>query len=972
MVHRLLDRILLRRRAVQRLVLRQPLLRQTRLGRHYARVAREFPRRQALGVIPGMLLAQEAPFPAGLAELLPEPAAPAFDLFEAAPTQSLAFESQVAEPHPQPAAPSLRQVPSQALPGTDRTPSADIPRPQSAQSRAQGPAAPINAPRPQPGQAASEEPVVSAPSVSPGSQTSQPTHNAGAAPVSAPQTSAQPEASAVPADETAAVRSPRPRRGRVVELPVAPEVARSIAAAAGDVLPTAVPASQPVESVPIVSAEPASVESRPEAAAPPAESIPRAEPAAPVTAPAASQQTRSTASRPQASPAAVPQPAPRTRPPTPQEWARRLFGLPPEQSEETALAAALPAIETGIPAQDAQTGASEERDGSNAAEDPAAISDLPEPSEARSAREPISTDSVEMPDGQAPINQAAADSELHRPVPDRAAIAPDVTPSSLHRPVQDRAAMAPEATPAAPPGPAGRANRDEAGPEQHPEQQTVHSAPVSRVDRSDPIANTPARVSAPEIPGSRETGARADSDGPGVESAEPLTEQRAASTDFSQEEASGPVSIPQSPTTAAPSANDLQPGAASQREESARPVEMVQSRRRPQATQPRQPSAAAEKAWRPGDSYPESPFAGTDAEAAAQSPVRNIDTWARLLFEATRGQAAAPPVATPAALADAPTTQAETASGGEGTVLPASGSRVSPAAGTQRTPARAATTQAALPQATPLRETTRRFLRPIVGIDPGDVQIYRGSEASQVTAALGADGVSVGDAIALGPGHEDESRPETLGLLAHELTHTARRRDVRFVAPIPGVQQALPAAADEEAIARAIETQTIRAARRADPIQGNLPAGAAAPLPGPGAQSNPGRDPATEAYWGDLPAPWEPMPAWFTDGAPSASDGAPTPGMAMGQPAPVAASQSLAAPVPAASPGSVPIAAQAAAQAATAAYLAEEARGVSEGEQPAAPQEEETAQAAPDIDALARQVYDVLKHRLAAERRRLG
>jgi hypothetical protein len=34
--------------------------------------------------------------------------------------------------------------------------------------------------------------------------------------------------------------------------------------------------------------------------------------------------------------------------------------------------------------------------------------------------------------------------------------------------------------------------------------------------------------------------------------------------------------------------------------------------------------------------------------------------------------------------------------------------------------------------------------------------------------------------------------------------------------------------------------------------------------------------------------------------------------------------------------------------------------------------QQELAQPEPDLDALARQVYDVLKRRLAAERRRLG
>jgi hypothetical protein len=64
-----------------------------------------------------------------------------------------------------------------------------------------------------------------------------------------------------------------------------------------------------------------------------------------------------------------------------------------------------------------------------------------------------------------------------------------------------------------------------------------------------------------------------------------------------------------------------------------------------------------------------------------------------------------------------------------------------------------------------------------------------------------------------------------------------------------------------------------------------------------------------------------------------------------------------------------------AAPAPTAAYLAEVGHDIGEGEQlqrSEGPAPEPPAEPAPDIDALARQVYDVLKHRLAAERRRIG
>jgi hypothetical protein len=54
------------------------------------------------------------------------------------------------------------------------------------------------------------------------------------------------------------------------------------------------------------------------------------------------------------------------------------------------------------------------------------------------------------------------------------------------------------------------------------------------------------------------------------------------------------------------------------------------------------------------------------------------------------------------------------------------------------------------------------------------------------------------------------------------------------------------------------------------------------------------------------------------------------------------------------------------------AHYAEEDRGVAANEQPSAAQTEQQEAPPTDLDALARQVYDRLKHRLAAERRRLG
>ncbi|PDV98953.1 hypothetical protein CJ255_21800 [Candidatus Viridilinea mediisalina] len=76
----------------------------------------------------------------------------------------------------------------------------------------------------------------------------------------------------------------------------------------------------------------------------------------------------------------------------------------------------------------------------------------------------------------------------------------------------------------------------------------------------------------------------------------------------------------------------------------------------------------------------------------------------------------------------------------------------------------------------PLRETTRRFLAPIVGLDPATVPIYRGAEAAQLAAAYDAEALTVDGAVFLGPGYAEDT-PESLGLLAHELTHVAENRE---------------------------------------------------------------------------------------------------------------------------------------------------------------------------------------------------
>lgn len=280
---------------------------------------------------------------------------------------------------------------------------------------------------------------------------------------------------------------------------------------------------------------------------------------------------------------------------------------------------------------------------------------------------------------------------------------------------------------------------------------------------------------------------------------------------------------------------------------------------------------------------------------------------------------------------------------------------------------------AALPEPTPIEEPARALIQPLVGLDSTQVRIYRGSEAARVVEAHGADALAVGDAILLSA-DDPPTSPTTLGLIAHELTHVVRRREPRFVPPVAARSlRATPA--DEEALARLVEAEVQQAARASAPI-----IGAAPPLPAPAPQhSSPGplpltdeaplgphpqlpragmgaeqsvqptpaapAEPASDSPWGDLPAPWEPLPVWVApaiDAPPIASVGPPL----------TAETASTEAPI----------------------QLAESDRSLPAVAAPAAPPPPEPAPAAPapDLDELAQQVYSRLRRRLAAERRREG
>jgi hypothetical protein len=122
--------------------------------------------------------------------------------------------------------------------------------------------------------------------------------------------------------------------------------------------------------------------------------------------------------------------------------------------------------------------------------------------------------------------------------------------------------------------------------------------------------------------------------------------------------------------------------------------------------------------------------------------------------------------------------------------------------------------------------------------------------------------------------------------------------------------------------------------------------------------------------WNGLPAPWEPLPSWFT-GEPAAPRETPRPAL---QSVPTLTPTNQPAAAPMSSPGIPGSATLPSFGAAPPVALAAIDRATTD-DAPAAPSAasaDPQKAPEPDVDALARQVYAVLKQRLAAERRRLG
>ncbi|HET8841414.1 MAG TPA: DUF4157 domain-containing protein, partial [Ktedonobacteraceae bacterium] len=275
----------------------------------------------------------------------------------------------------------------------------------------------------------------------------------------------------------------------------------------------------------------------------------------------------------------------------------------------------------------------------------------------------------------------------------------------------------------------------------------------------------------------------------------------------------------------------------------------------------------------------------------------------------------------------------------------------------------------------PVSQQTRTFLKPLVGIDPDEVPIYRDGQAAQLTGELDADALSNGQSIEIAPGYTEHT-PEALGLLAHELTHVVRRQRPRFIPPVvkaqtaPGEQRQTPGLEllNEEDLALQVEQQVRRVARAVSEDNTPAPRGPEFPAHAPEGEqvTSPGEIGTERGIWGNLPAPWEPLPAWLTN----------TPSPAPMSPVPPT--------IQIISPPTVTWQAPRAGLENTGQTFGETGirrasaqRNVNEpdeeGNTSAQQASEQTVPAQPeaDLDALARQVYNLLKRRLSVEQRRV-
>jgi Domain of unknown function (DUF4157) len=255
-------------------------------------------------------------------------------------------------------------------------------------------------------------------------------------------------------------------------------------------------------------------------------------------------------------------------------------------------------------------------------------------------------------------------------------------------------------------------------------------------------------------------------------------------------------------------------------------------------------------------------------------------------------------------------------------------------------------------------ERTRRFLKPLVGIDPIDVKIVGGEAARAITQNFHADALTIGETILLPHGNVDS--PESIGLIAHELTHVARNRDSRFI-PAMAQKNASVFQADEETIALQVESQ-VRAFVEADQKMRGISSNAESTV-NSGSASARDLTPEQQQNFGDMPAPWE-LPDWMRNPSLPIPNGAQANNL---MPATNVPAQPM--PVIPAPMVEAPSFIQAAAQNRNVpANLP--APGANLEKRPAENEAGAGAASAPDLDELAQQVYRRLKRRIAEEQRR--
>jgi hypothetical protein len=249
-----------------------------------------------------------------------------------------------------------------------------------------------------------------------------------------------------------------------------------------------------------------------------------------------------------------------------------------------------------------------------------------------------------------------------------------------------------------------------------------------------------------------------------------------------------------------------------------------------------------------------------------------------------------------------------------------------------------------------LSDTAQRFLKPLIGIEPADISIRQGPVAAKITRSLRADAVAVGEMVLLSPGSVLES-PQQLGLLAHEMTHVARSREPRFLPAVvrdPAKRRIGPKVSetmDEEGLARLVEGRVRSVAKARERTESDQPAD--------GLSAGASLD-ATESNthlqdWGGLPAPWDPLPAWMTGSRDETAAFVPSASVFSSGPQNAGSAVSLQ-------------------RAEIGRSLEDSLPTMSQGQHD--PVEHARPAVHPDLDTQAREVYTILKRRLAAEQRR--